>query len=317
MPGGITIAGAGQALDTLLNTIYSEFMLRRDVSGVCRKVSTHYALKRNTGSAKNVITYGRVRSYDLIDAVDMAQAQTLSDTNEPYTPGEAGVQVIIAGSTLRRAADPELLRRTGRIMHNAYDLKEDADGTAQFTSFTPILGTAGTVVTVGYPLAASGRLRIGNNRATPDVAPGPYHGVFHPMHTNIFTGRLIPLTDVPTGTTAYTGTAAGVTVGPGRSAMSDRLIEMGVEALGRLSNIKIWEDGNIAVDASDDASSAVFSQEGLIYVSEVEPMLDSEKNDVSMRGAVELDLWGAFVWGTHLPDNYGVEILGDATLPTS
>ena len=127
---GINLAGTGEALDTSLPTIYSEFKMLRDETGVCRKVSTKVTLPPHSGRSKNILNYGRLEAFDLDDGVDMVQAQTLADTNTAFTPNEVGLQVVIPKTTLRRIADPDLLKRTGRMMANAYDLKEDADGTA-------------------------------------------------------------------------------------------------------------------------------------------------------------------------------------------
>ena len=310
------LAGSGQALDSSLPTIYSEFRILRDATGVARKCATHYPLKPHTGAAKNILNYGRLQAYALQDGVDMAQAQNLADTNTAYTPSEVGLQVVLPKSTLRRVADPELLRRTGRMMNNAYDLKEDQDGCAQFVSFTPSVGTANTVLSVGHGLAAVTKLSIGNSRATPEPAPEPYYGVLHPIHHSHLAGRVVPLTDVPTGTNVYTGTAAGATVGAGRTAMGDEIIRKGPKALGTFFGAEVYRDANIAVDASDDASSCFFSKEGLIFVPEVEPMMEPDERDPSLRG-IELNVWGSYAWGVYRGSAYGCELIGDATMPTS
>src|SRR3990167_3044008 len=177
----MNLAGSGEALDTSLPTIYSEFRLLRDETGVCRKVSSHIPLPPHTGRSKNLLNYGRITAFDLQDGVDMVNAQTLADTASTYTPAEVGLQVILPKTTLRRISDPDLLKRTGRMMANAYDLKEDADGTAQFTSFTPIVGTSSTVISLGALNAARARLRIGNDRANPEPAPPPWYCVLHPL----------------------------------------------------------------------------------------------------------------------------------------
>ena len=320
MPGSPTLAGPTQALDSSLNTIYSEFRMLRDETGVCRKVSSHFQLKPHTGVSKNILHYGRLEAFDLSDGVDMVQSQTLADTNTAYTPAEVGVQMVLPKSTLRRVADPELLRRTGRMMNNAYDLKEDSDGTAQFASFTPIMGSAGTVLGIGHLLAAGAVLRIGNSTADPEPAPQPYFGVLHPNQMAIVAGRLIPLSDDSRGQ-ADSSLAVGV-IGSqvdlgGRSGKySDEIITKGPSAVGRLFDIEFYTDANITVDASADASGAVFAKEGFIYVSEVEPVMEPDEKDASLRG-MELNLWGSYVWGLYRSGAFGVEILMDCTTPTS
>lgn len=314
---GITLLGSAQALD-LVPTIYSGFKILRDYTGVMRSCATDMPLAPNTGPTKNVMNYGRLQAFGVSDGTDIAQAQTLSDFNTSATPGEVAVQVILAGSTMRRAPDPSLLDRTGTIIHAAYDLKEDGDGTAQLPSFTPILGSAGTVIGVGHLYAAAARLGIGNNRANPEPAPGQWFTVLHPLVGGIIAARLTPLNAVPAGTTAAAAAAGGDFVATGHAGgLQDDIIRRGINAIGTIQNAVVKFDANIAVDVNDDCSGAMFSKEGLIYVSEVEPRMDPDDSDKSMRGAIELNLWGSYAWTLFRPDAYGVELLFDASLPTS
>lgn len=310
------LAGSSQALDSSLNTIYTEFRMLRDETGVARKCATPMPLMPHTGSSKNVLNYGRQVAYNLTDGVDMAQGQSLADTNTQYTPSEVGVQMILPKSTLRRVADPDLLRRTGRMMNNAYDLKEDADGCAQFPSFTPILGSAGTVVGLGHLLASDSILRIGNSRANPEPAPEPHHGILHPLMLGVVAAKLVPLSTTGAGTTDTAAGTYGGVITPGTNSMTEDVLRRGPRAAGTLFNTDWYGDANIAVDANDDASGAVFSQEAFIYISEVEPVMEPEQDDKSLR-ALELNLWGSYTWGLYRADNYGCEMLFDCTMPTS
>src|SRR3990167_6958857 len=169
------LAGTGQALDSSLNTIYSEFKMLRDESGTFRSTATTLKLLPHEGRSKNVNNYTRVVAFDIADGVDMQQAQQLADTTTSYSPGEVGVQVLLPGSTMRRVADPDLLKRTGRMLANAYDLKEDQDGGLQMVNFTPTMGVAGAVIGPGEFFGAMTRLMIGNNVTNPEPAPEPHY----------------------------------------------------------------------------------------------------------------------------------------------
>ena len=313
------LAGTGQALDSSLNTIYSEFKLLRDESGVFRSVATRMDLRPHEGRSKNVNNYNRVVAFDLADGVDMQQAQQLADTTTTYTPGEVGVQVMLPGSTMRRVADPDLLTRTGRMLASAYDLKEDQDGGLQMVNFTPIMGAAGVIVGPGDYLGALQRLSIGNNRANPEPPPLPYFIVDHPIKLGTLLARLVPLTDVPTGTNIYTPAtrATGLTAGQGQGAFADEILRQGIGALGMFWGATVKKSANLLPDADDDVSGGAFSREGLIYVSELEPRSDPDTSDKSLRGAVELNYWGSYVWGVYRAGAFGCEILGDATLPVA
>ena len=319
------LAGPSQALDTSLPTIYSEFLLLRDETGVMRNVSTTYKLQPNSGTSKNLINYGRVIAYNVPDGADITQSQALSDFNTSYTPSEVAVQVTLAGSTMRRVQDTDLLQRTGRILNNAYDLKEDSDGTAQFSSFSSTdLGGASTVLSPGIMAAAAAQLRVGISLANPEPAPDPINCVLHPLQCVPLAGRLVPFTDVPTGTTVYGtdgGAHAGVTVGVGGigSSIGEQVIRKGLGALGQIAGMNIFQDANVDSSTAGTAAATgcAFAKEGMVYVSELDPRLDNDTSDKSMRGAVELNLWGSYVWGVYRAANYGVNIISDCSLPTS
>ena len=314
------LAGAGEALDNSLNTIYSEFKLLRDETGVFRSCATTMTLTPGEGRSKLVNNYNRATAFDIADGADIVQVQALADTATTYTPGEVAVQTILPGSTMRRVADRDLLLRTGRWLANAYDLKEDQDGGLQMVNFTPIMGAAADIMGPGHYLGALQRLSIGNNRANPEPPPLPYFIVDHPIKLGTLAARLIALTDVPVGTNIYTPVTVGTgdTTGPGgRGSLSDEIIRQGIGALGMFWGATVKRSANLIPDSSDDVSGGAFCREGLVFVEEVAPRSDPDTSDKSLRGAVELNYWGSYVWGTYRPGAYGVEILGDCTMPSA
>lgn len=314
------LAGTGEALDSSLDTIHSEFKVLRDETGVFRSVATTMTLQPHEGRSKLVNNYNRVVALDIADGVDAQQAQQLADTTTTYTPGEVIVQVLLPGSTMRRVADPELLRRTGRMLNAAYDLKEDQDGALQMVNFTPIMGATTVILGPGDYLGALQRLSIGNNLANPEPPPLPYFIVDHPIKLGTLAARMIPLGDNPDGNVLYTPATAssGKGIAAGASGgLSDAIQRQGIGAIGQFWGATVKKSANIIPDSTPDSSGGAFSREGLIYVSEVEPRTDADTSDKSLRGAVELNTWGSYVWGLYRADAYGVEILGDNTLPVA
>lgn len=315
------LLGSGEDLDASTNSIISTFKELEDEVKTFKSSATRLRLSREDGGTKRINNYNRLVAFDLSDGVDMVQAQALADTQTSYTPGEAGVQTWLPGSTMRRAADPSLLQRTGRILRNAYDLKEDQDGGLQMPNFTPIIGAAARVLGPGEYLAAATRLAYGASRSNPEPPPMPWYTIDHPIKLSTVAGRIVPLSDVPTGTNVYlpATTSRGPTVGPGGGgSLSDAIIKTGWKGpLKELFGIMVKPTANVIPDASDDVSGASFSQEALIHVEEVAAKLVPDSSDKSYRDAVELNCWGSFAWGLYRAANYGIEILGDATEPTS
>ena len=317
---GETLLGSAQALDASVNTIISEFRLLQDEQTVMQSVSKKIPLKAGSGPTVYIDNYSRVNAYSVPDGADVANAQQLADAQTTGSPGEVAVQVVLAGSTIRRTADRSILANTATIMDRALKLKVEQDGTAQLVNFTPIVGAAGTVISPGHLAAAVARVQIGDSRSNPE----PYddlNTVLHPFHMLVLGGRIVPYTDVPTGTNVYgvnTGAHVGVTVGMGSStgSLSDDIIRRGPRAIAQLQGVPIWLTANISVDANDDGSGAVFDRSGLNYCEEVGPQMEKDY-DPSMRGAVELTEWNSYVWFTYRASNSGCECLFDASTPTS
>lgn len=250
----------------------------------------------------------------------MQQAQTLSDNQVSYVPGEVGVQLIIADTTLRRTADPELMMRAGRIAANAVDLKEDQDGCAQAANFTAggaggIPGT-GVAYSVGAVASARSRLRTGNSTTIAMPAPPPYYGVFHPYTVQALVGKMIPLAPAVAATSAYSTTTANAGAGPGAGARpaSDDMMREGAKSVTRVSDVDIFEDANVSITGTD-AKNFIFAKEGFVYVLELAPYYAAQR-DESLR-ATELNIVCSYVFGTYLGANYGVYALADGSVPTN
>ena len=319
----VTLLGATQELDASTNTIISEFRLLQDEQPVMRKVSRSIPLKRGTGPTVYIDNYARVQAVAVANGADVVNASALADAQTTGTPSSVAVQVVIAGSTLRQGADRSLQSNTAKIMDRALKLKMEQDGTAQLSGFTPIVGAAGTIASPGIIAAAVARAEIGDSRANPE----PYDDlniVLHPFHMLTIAGRIVPYSDVPTGTNVYgvnTGAHLGVTLthaggsgGPG--SLSDQILRKGPRAIAHYQGHPIWLTANIAIDASDDGSGAVFDRTGLNFCDEVSPTMERDM-DPSMLGAVEMTEWASYSWFLYRPGNSGCEILADASTPTS
>lgn len=324
MVSDLNLLGSGEALDDGLNTIISEFRLLTQEEQVIRPTASPLKLEPGKGRNVNVVNYGRVRAFDLQDGVDMVQAQRLADANNQYTPDEIGVQVILPGSTLRRSADRSLLSRTAKMLSNAWVLKSEGDGASQFSSFTATVGSAGTVASPGHCEAIASILRVGNTLSTitspAEPAPRPWHLILNPLSATPLRERLMPLGSTPGGAAAagaHGGAHAGVSVVGNPTEWQQMLIRKGPGGLKEIAGLVVQESAHITIDGSGDAINAGYSSEGLIHVDEVPAHLDPDKSDKSMRGAVELNLWGSEGWGVYRPGAYGVAATFDAPLPTS
>ena len=320
----VTLLGSTQQLDQSVNTIIDkEFRLLQDAKQVMRQVSHDVPLKPGQGPTVYIDNYSRVTAVAVADGADVANAQELADAQTTGSPGHVAVQTLVAGSTIRRSADRSVLANTATIMNRALKLKIEQDGTAQLSSFVPIVGAAGTVISPGIVAAAVARNEIGDSRANPE----PYDDlniVLPPYMMLVLAGRIVPYTDVPTGTNVYgvnTGAHLGVTLGvaggnaqPG--SLTDQIVRKGPRAIAHYQGWPIWLTANIAIDGSDDGSGAVFDRSGVNFCEEVAPKMETDM-DPSMLGAIEKTAWSAYTWFLYRSSNSGCEILVDASTPTS
>ena len=318
MAVGPTIASATGSLTTSLPTIFSEFLLLQDVTGVARSCATEYKLNPHDGATKNVNNYGRVLAVGLSDGVDYGQAQAITDATTSYTPSEIGVMAVLSGRSMSRVQDPDLLRRTARILQRAYDLKQDTDGVNQLASFTATaIGSAGTVASPGLFLAASGQLGVGVTASNPEPAPEPWYAITHDWALVPVVARMMPLATTPSGTTAYVSTGgAASSRATGSSSDSMDMLREGIGSVGRIGRINVKADANLLPDSSDDVTGAAFSKEGLIFVSEVEATMDTDMPK-RLRGGAEVMVFGSYVFGNYRAANYGVPITIDASKPVN
>lgn len=316
MPVGPTTAGAAGSLTTSLPTLYSEFLLLEDVIGVARDSATEYKLNAHEGSVKNVNNYGRVLAVGLSDGVDYGQAQAITDATTSYTPSEIGVMAVLSGRSMSRVQDPDLLRRTARILKRAYDLKLDTDGVNQLASFTvTALGGTTTVASPGLFWAAAGQLGVGATPSAPEPAPKPWIAITHDFALVPVAARMMPLATTPSGTTAYVATGnAATSFATGSTTESNNILAGGIGAIGQIGQITIKADANLLPTSTPSVTGAAFSKEGLIFVNEVEATMETDMPK-RLRGGAEVMVFGSYIFGNYRAGHYGVPITTDCSTP--
>jgi len=304
--------GAGEALDNSEPTVLAEFLATREDLGVVRNSATHRQMRPHTGRNYNVINYNRLRAYRVNVGVPTAMAQALADDLTTFSPNEVSVKVQRSGAAQRRSGDANLDQEIGYEMALAYDRTEEQEGTAQFSSFSSVVGSAGTACSPGFLNAMDSRLGYGNSRSTPESIPRPWNYIAHPIHKAIVAGRLVPYeAETAGGGVAYAGTAtSGIRPGAGRSQLGDDIIKRGVGALGMFAGHPFKTTPYIAVDSSDDASMVLASENGIYYINEVSYKVKQKELE---RDGKEFLGWGAYCFGLYKLATHGVEGLFDAT----
>jgi hypothetical protein len=255
-----------------------------------KQLTRNVRLEDRAGESYREPKWNTMTAQSLTRGVDMSNGQKLSDTLQTFTPSEVGIQVYLEKQLVRTRRD-DMFTVAGKVMGLALSRKLDIDGLAMLDSFSLALGTAGTALTWEYISAAKTAIM---GRSEP--GPMPIYGAFHPHMLHPLAKDLAP-----------TGTY------PVPSGVSQEVIEQGFVAKS-LAGVSIFQDGNITIDASDDAKGGVWSKEALILVMVGFPGIEKEY-DSSLR-AWELNQVWEYIWGER-EDGWGREMLFDAVSPTS
>ena len=294
--------------DSTPTEFIAEVKLKNQEGSVMRNLVRNTVLPEGEGSLYTETELTRAIAYALTEAVDMVQAQEITDSPLEITPAEIGAQIVRTDLSERqitkRANLPRLL---GQILGNAIITKEDVDLLSLLAGFAVDLGTAGRSLTVGYIMAAAAAIRAGGQAAAaiaagaPEPAPDPINAVFNDNMIHTVNKELSIGIQAPTGV-QIPGTDYSVEV-------------LKNAAVRRIGGANVFVDNNMGKDASDDAVGGVFSKESLRFVRfgggpKMEPERDASGRWTEMN-IVEIYGTGEF------KDAWGRKMTFDAAAPTS
>ena len=278
------------SLASLISPIVQEALFTANERSIMRGLVREYTVANNTGKIAQVPVYPVVSAADINEGTDMAGSsdhdQTITTTTRNLELKEVGLMTNLT-DFIRDTSEQNVVSHLGRIFGEAIAKKIDSDLTAQFTNFNQTVGAtaAGRNLTIEDLFQAAGELKIDN-------APGPYYGVFHPK----------AIYDVKK---ALTNTFSG----------AQNITDLGNEAMrsgfvGTIAGIQIFESNNVAVDGSDDAIGAVFSQDALGIAMQNDLTMEMQRN-ASLR-AEEVVATARYGVGI-LINEYGAKLPSDAT----
>ncbi len=245
---------------------------------------------------------GQFTAQSVGDGVDITDEQDIGMTITTLTTSEVGMKIILTDKLVRQMQE-DTMKIVGRQAGDAMARKKDNDLTALFGSLNG-----------GTDLGAAGRdMEVGNysvliNFMRAASAPKPWQVVHHPG----------ALTAFAVSTYGFAGDSRG-----GIPAASAGGL-MGATKLGEsimkdfysfsVSGVPAFHDGNLTVDALDDAVGAVFSRSALAYAESIEYRQEIER-DASLR-ANEL-VWVSDYGVFELDDTYGASCTFSTTAVTS
>jgi hypothetical protein len=204
------------------------------------------------------------------------------------TTAEVGLKIILTDKLVRQMQE-DTMKIVGRQAGDAMARKKNNDLTALFGSLNG-----------GNDIGAADKdMELGNysvliNFMRAASAPKPWQVVHHPGALTVFA----------MSTFGYAGSSAGGVPAAGAVVSTTPL---GNKILNdfyafSLGGVPAFHDGNLTVDAADDAVGAIFSRSALAYAESIEYRQEIER-DASLR-ANEL-VWVSDYGVFELDDTYG------------
>ncbi len=277
-----------------LDDVRSSARSVREYEGKMTQLVDRRYLGDGIGLNWNEVTYAQLTAMSVTEQTDMDDNfQQLSDSLLTITPTMVGISTFIT-DRLRSVMNKTAYAETGSLAMNAIVRKMDTDGITMLDGFSTSLCGAGTTLTSGHISAALAR--ISSNTTEPGSPP--YNIVLHGYQ----------IKDIQDEVVAGVGT---YNVADGLTA---RVFTEGFK--GMLFGGRLFEDGNITIDASADAKGGVFAQNALVLVMKRD--IDAKEKYMPNigGGGNAVYIYVDYAYGERL-DVWGCEIYSDATAPTS
>ena len=247
----------------------------------------------NLGKGEKQVTVpkvGQMEISDLSDGIDIVSEEDIGMTTVDLTAAEVGAKVILTDKLVRQSTE-NVFSMVGRQLGDGMARKKDNDVTALYSGFGTDIGAAGRSMSLAN-VSASVAYAKGNKFGSQVYINHHPFAVWDVANTAVTASSTYP---VPAGWTAD-------------------LLGNFFSGLRPINGVPIFEDGNITIDASDDAIGVIADKSALCVLKSVETRTERER-DASLR-ATELVMtadYGVF----ELDDSKGAALTLDAGTPAT
>ena len=281
-------------------TMIASARIVREFAGVMPNLVDRQRLDENTGTVWNEVAMSKLSAQAVSENTELDNPQQMEDTLMSITPTVIGVHTVITDRVALRIS-ANAYAQTGSLAQNAIERKKDQDGLTAIDGATTALGAAGNALDSGEIAAAA--YRITSNTTEPAPAGSPINAVFHGFQLKDIDDELIAAAIDQTGGAPLT---AGVSV----EAYQNRY-------RGTIAGARLYEDGNLTIDADDDAKGGVFSMMALVLVEGRSPYIETQRLPALGGGATAMYHYDEYAYGERGSGNWLYEVQADATAPTS
>jgi hypothetical protein len=235
---------------------------------------------------------GQMSMSDLTDGQDIIDEEEIGMTTVDLTASEVGAKVILTDKLVRQAAD-NVMSIVGRQLGDGMARKKDTDVHALYSGLNggTTLGATGATMSLANVAGAIAYTKANKFGSQVYILQLP-NAIFDIANTAVTASSTYP---VPAG-------------------WSEDLLGNFFSGLRPLNGVPMFEDGNLSIDASDDAVGVIADKSALAVLKSVDTRTERQR-DASLR-ATELVMtadYGVF----ELDDSRGAPLTFDATAPSS
>jgi hypothetical protein len=233
---------------------------------------------------------GQMNMSDLVDGQDIIDEEEIGMTTIDLTASEVGAKIIITDKLSRQSSE-NVFSIIGRQLGDGMARKKDSDVTALYSGFSTDIGAGGRSMSLANVSAAVAYAKGNKFGSQVYIVQHPF-AVWDIANTAVTASATYP---VPEGWSA-------------------ELLGNFFSGLRPINGVPIFEDGNISVDASDDAVGVIADKTALAVLKSVETRTERQR-DASLR-ATEVIItsdYGVF----ELDDSKGAALTLDAGTPVT
>ena len=235
---------------------------------------------------------GQMSMSDLTDGQDIIDEEEIGMTSVDLTASEVGAKIILTDKLVRQMS-LNVFSIIGRQLGDGMARKKDTDVHALYSGLNggDTLGVAGGAVTLAKIAGAIAYTKANKFGSQVYILQHP-NAVYQIAATAVTASTTYP---VPAG-------------------WSSDLLGNFFSGLRPLNGVPIFEDGNLSVDANDDAIGVIAAKDALVVLKSVDTRTERQR-DVSLR-ATEVVMtadYGVF----ELDDSRGAPLTYDASAPAT
>ena len=269
--------------------------ITREFEGTYKRTCEMQKLDDNTGMSWEEITLGQLTAQGVTETTELDNPQQITDSILTSTPQMVGIMICVTDRVYRRMPK-KVIAKMGPLAQNAINRKADEDYLAMAALATTTLAGTGQALSHGH--LAAGKARIKSN--VTEGAVGEINAVHHGFVIKDLADEIragVGTYNIPTG-------------------MTEDVYKRGFVG-GTVDSVNVWEDGNIAINATPDARGMIHAKEGLVHIQGKGAWTETNRRGDLGGGADEMFYYDEYSFVERGGGQWLYGLLNDATAPTS